>query len=541
MVNTLQNTYGIKCKLDDLAIGRFLLPHLCYCKLNSKREAISSTRNPDVKATQIGERIYVDIKSLKPVSRGGFSSYILFYDEFYDWIAISGLQQKSEATSTLDNVNVELGLSKLDHTVTLRPDGDLSRVDCEKFKSKAKSLEFHVDFTPPYTPQHNKAERSIKSIDFKARVSLIDAPHLDFNTHYLDASFAAAYLHNRVVGSKGKTPFEMVKGSQPMISHVMPFGCSGVNHIPVSSGRRKDNPNRGEEVHHIGYRGPLSNQYKVITVEDKKVRHTIHVDWDLPSHGLENALSKEHLEAILEEADLGSVSQLMALENTAADSASNDEQLALNGAIDGLLEILPDGNSGPNLSYLSENDIEIIGKGPNLPEFTDKDIQDILHNQPQVVITPIPSQGVAEDKGDNDLNLSQLSELQDGPLFGSDDHGELDSVNVVEGHRNSVPAQPHNVSSFHMSHDMAVLEAQVEAVAHLAKEIPLQRAFGGPDRTRFIDTWKKDVHSTLKHTAVPITKGHTEYEATIKEATSSTFIANEKRDGRAKFRWVVQG
>ena len=319
------------------------------------------------------------------------------------------------------------------------------------------------------------------------------------------------------------------------------MSCSGVNHIPVSSGRRKDNPNRGEGVHHIGYRGPLSNQYKVITVEDKKVRHTIHVDWDLPSHGLENALSKEHLEAILEEADLGSVSQLMALENTAADSASNDEQLALNGAIDGLLEILPDGNSGPNLSYLSENDIEIIGKGPNLPEFTDKDIQDILHNQPQVVITPIPSQGVAEDKGDNDLNLSQLSELQDGPLFGSDDHGELDSVNVVEGHRNSVPAQPHNVSSFHMSHDMAVLEAQVEAVAHLAKEIPLQQAFGGPDRTRFIDAWKMEVKSILRHTAVPIKEGHAEYEAAVKEATSSRFIANEKRDGRAKFRWVVQG
>ena len=88
---------------------------------------------------------------------------------------------------------------------------------------------------------------------------------------------------------------------------------------------------------------------------------------------------------------------------------------------------------------------------------------------------------------------------------------------------------------------MAVLEAQVEAVAHLAKEIPLQQAFGGPDRTRFIDAWKKEVKSILKHTAVPIKEGHAEYEAAVKEATSSRFIANEKRDGRAKFRWVVQG
>ena len=81
-----------------------------------------------------------------------------------------------------------------------------------------------------------------------------------------------------------------------------------VKHLPDSPGRRKDSPNCDEEVHHVGYRGPLPNQYKVIAVEDKKVRHTIHFDWDLPPHGLENALSKEHLEAILEEADLVSVS-----------------------------------------------------------------------------------------------------------------------------------------------------------------------------------------------------------------------------------------
>ena len=70
MVNTLQNAYGIKCKLDDLA--DFFCPTCAIA--NSKRKAISSTRNPDVKATRVGERIYVDIKSIKAVSRGGFSS-----------------------------------------------------------------------------------------------------------------------------------------------------------------------------------------------------------------------------------------------------------------------------------------------------------------------------------------------------------------------------------------------------------------------------------------------------------------------------------
>ena len=106
--------------MDDLA--DFFCPTCAIA--NSKRKASSSTRNPDVKATKVGERIYVGIESLKTVSRGGFSSYVLFYNEFSHWIDIYGLKQKSEATSTLDDINVELGFSKLDCTVTLRPDGD---------------------------------------------------------------------------------------------------------------------------------------------------------------------------------------------------------------------------------------------------------------------------------------------------------------------------------------------------------------------------------------------------------------------------------
>ena len=62
----------------------------------------------------------MDTKSRKTVSRGSFSSYFLFYDKFSDWIAIYELKQKLKATSTLDDINVDLGLSKLDDTVILK-------------------------------------------------------------------------------------------------------------------------------------------------------------------------------------------------------------------------------------------------------------------------------------------------------------------------------------------------------------------------------------------------------------------------------------
>ena len=88
---------------------------------------------------------------------------------------------------------------------------------------------------------------------------------------------------------------------------------------------------------------------------------------------------------------------------------------------------------------------------------------------------------------------------------------------------------------------MVTLEAQVDAFVHLAKEIPLNKAFSGPNSSSFIEAYKKEVKSILKHTAKPIPKDHPEHNVAIEEAVSSRFIANEKRDGRAKFRWVVQG
>ena len=78
-----------------------------------------------------------------------------------------------------------------------------------------------------HTLAEQQHKRAIEAIDFKTRVSLLDAPHLDLDFCYLDASMAAVYLHNRLVGSNGKTPYEFVKKSQPMITHLMPFGVQG--------------------------------------------------------------------------------------------------------------------------------------------------------------------------------------------------------------------------------------------------------------------------------------------------------------------------
>ena len=282
MINTLNNTYGIQLTSKDLDV--FFCPTCAIA--NSSRKGTSMLRNPDLKATQVGERVFCDLKPFKQPTRQGFKHYIIYVDEFSDWIAIYPLKTKAEAVTTLprfknellshscvvpadtqptdnrvtDNIVSTSLPSRVSQTMTLRPDGDPSCFDNAVFKQECEKLNILIDFTPTYTLQHNRAERAIEAIDYKARVSLIDAPHLDFNEHHYDASASAAYLHNRPVGSRGKTPYEVIKHQQPMISHIVPFGCKCVAHIHKESGRRGTNNGRGEPVYNIGYRSPFSHE-----------------------------------------------------------------------------------------------------------------------------------------------------------------------------------------------------------------------------------------------------------------------------------------
>jgi hypothetical protein len=88
-----------------------------------------------------------------------------------------------------------------------------------------------------------------------------------------------------------------------------------------------------------------------------------------------------------------------------------------------------------------------------------------------------------------------------------------------------------------VTHDDVIREAMV----HVVRELPLQDALTGPHKDKFVEAIVKEIDSILKHTATLISKDHVEYGDATRNATSSRLVANIKRDGRAKVRWVVQG
>lgn len=496
--DTLNNTYGIRCTNADLD---FFCPTCAIGK--SIKQPVGQSRDPETKPTRVGELIYTDIKDLKLTTpgRNGFVKYIIYVDAYSNWVSIHGLKRKNEAQHTIEDLDVELGLSKKPYQVTFRFDNDPASYGSD-FQQALKHRQFAYDPLPPYTPARNMAERAIQAIDVKARTMLIDAPHVDFEPHYFDASLCATYLNNRTVGTRGKTPFEFVKGAQPMIKHLVPFGCFGYMHAEAHKiGNKIPNHHRAEQVIMLGYRSPFSNIWKVQAQDDqRRVLHSIHVDWDFEGHGLSNtlsAMSKDHLDALGEQWGID-----LTIEHT---------NKTIEGPQQASCEPSP---TAPEAMNTPTSDLHNSLEAPK---------PDYFGNNPQCVIEPLPN--IQMEPSNNAVAETELSNNTVAEAQFSPTHAEIVESHIVDHsriHHNNVV---HKYAKIHKT----------------KVEVALKEALQGHNSKEWKNAILKEINSMLEHCLFLIDEGHPEYETAIKEATWSRFVLVRKRDGRFKARWVVQG
>ena len=489
MINTLNNTFGLAVAAKD--IGDFFC-HVCALT-KSARQRISSLRNPDTQATRPFECIHADIKSFpdSALSRQGFRYYVIYVCTLTDWIDIFGLKRKNDCTSTVAELALRHGLDKSTYPITIVSDGDGSFQSPFTVACAAEGIRH--EFTPPHTPQHNRAERAILSIDTMARTALVDAPYLEFAVYYQDASDYATYVHNRTVGIRGKTPFELTQGKQPMIKHLRPFGCQGFLHAP--KGKRPDLPagHRAQEVHLLGYRSPISNQWKVLIMETKRTVFSIHVDWNEQDFGIQKMLSADHLEAILDDAGI-------ARDKTAP--AANIESPVV------MIEKL----KSPELSEVKVPDQDFSKSG--VDSETDQSGQAGAPGEDDVTDAAPPEDSTASPEA---LTIPRY--------YGHNEAiSEINPANIIDGRR--------------CNHTTVITLAS----SHRAvKEHMMRDVMNAPDAELWLAAIDKEIDAILARTAVFIGGNHRLYEEAVKNATRSRICLTEKRDGRKKARWIVQG
>ena len=224
----------------------------------------------DNKTTKPLELIHMDLCGPMPVSTFGGSKYVAtFLDDYsgYSWTKL--IKLKSDVTelvkSLFTNLETQSGLK----IITVRTDNGGEYINNE-LESYFDSKGIVHQTTVPYTPEQNgKAERLNRTLMEKVRSMMADC---DLPAEaWGEAMYTATYLRNRSpVTNKECTPFEVITGTKPNLSHLKAFGSKAYVHIPKEKRNKLDFKSIpgymiGYSVNSKGYRILLDNQTVIVS------------------------------------------------------------------------------------------------------------------------------------------------------------------------------------------------------------------------------------------------------------------------------------
>ncbi|GJX53494.1 putative ribonuclease H-like domain-containing protein [Tanacetum coccineum] len=138
-----------------------------------------------------------------------------------------------------------------------------------------KTIKLRRDYSNARTPQQNGvAERKNRTLIEAARTMLADSKLPTM--FWTEAVSTACYVLNRVLVTKphNKTPYELVSGKVPNISHLKPFGClvtilNTSDHLGKFEGK-------ADEGFIVGY-AAHSKAYRVYNLSSKKIEETLNL------------------------------------------------------------------------------------------------------------------------------------------------------------------------------------------------------------------------------------------------------------------------
>ncbi|GJS95248.1 putative ribonuclease H-like domain-containing protein [Tanacetum coccineum] len=156
----------------------------------------------------------------------------------------------------------------------------INKLAKEEFKN-AKLIELcgekgiKRDYSNPRTPQQNGvAERKNRTLIEAARTMLADSKLPTM--FWTEAVSTACYVLNRVsiTNPHNKTPYELISGKVPQISHLKPFGCQ-VTILNTSDYLGKFE-GKADDGYLVGY-ASNSKAYRVYNLPNKRVEETLNL------------------------------------------------------------------------------------------------------------------------------------------------------------------------------------------------------------------------------------------------------------------------
>jgi hypothetical protein len=235
----------------------------CFaCKMASAKKP-KVAKQTSVMADKIGERIYMDISSIRAVSYGGNKFWLLVVDDKSDKTWSFFLKKKSDLA---DKMMVFLReMTKSGTPVTfIRCDNAGENKSLQTDISKDNFVKSQFEFTPRDSPQYNgRVERVFGELWDRVRAILNEAnfPPAMRNGLWAEAARFAELVRNQTVTHRMKDkgcPYSQYHGGKwKTLPYLQPFGSVAI--VPVGTSIRGKSTNKGIPMVYVG---PASDHAK---------------------------------------------------------------------------------------------------------------------------------------------------------------------------------------------------------------------------------------------------------------------------------------
>ena len=336
-----------------------------YCDIGKMRKK-NISKKPLKRVAIAGERVYMDISSIKYPSAGGAKYWVLFVDDYSDFLFGTYMKNKSdlahEGVKLINKIKNDYGVV----IKTIRCDNAGENKSFEK-EIIEKGMNIRFEYTAANTPQQNgRVERKFATIYGRVRSMLTGAGIEGAlrKSLWAEAGNTAINLINIQVSHKTeKTPYEKFSGQQELpryINNLHSFGEVGI----ILKGRNMKSKimDRGQRAIMVGYGVQNGNEvYRMYKMDTRKITLTRDVRWTGKIYG---ESKMKLMDSELTISDSESENEDDAIEEKDEDDVEDTETKGMSNKVLNALKQLHT-SYNPTLNTLSalvyEDDIALVG------------------------------------------------------------------------------------------------------------------------------------------------------------------------------------
>jgi hypothetical protein len=228
-----------------------------------------------------GERVYLDISSIRDESYGGSRFWVLLVDDCADYCWSIFLKHKSDLKSKVMTLFTNLKIAGIDIKHIRCDDAGENKALFEACQAQGYGVKF--EFSDPRTPQRNgKVERKFQTFFGRIRAMLNSAGLKDDlrSGIWSECAMTVTFLSNiTAINNKIICPYQILFESKPKLPESLrSFGEIGV--VTTKSDIQGKLSNRGTPCMFMGYSiNHAHDVYRMLNLETKKIINSRDIIW----------------------------------------------------------------------------------------------------------------------------------------------------------------------------------------------------------------------------------------------------------------------